>query len=623
MNIHEKSTEIFWKIYVGLALVHIFLLGYQAVWNSPTRNEQSHLVAGVSHWEFQRFDLFRVNPPLVRTWAAVPVALLPHEEDWRSYSLRPTKRREASVGQAFAEVNGPRCSWLMTNARWMCIPFSLLGGWICGRWAMRLYGLPSGVLAMILWFFSPMVLGHASLITADAHSAALGVAAMYCAWNWLSAPTPSSAFVTGVAVGLAQLAKYTLLVLYPVICALGLVFIVGDAERRPKCYELLIVFVVSLSVLNLGYLFEDSFKPLKDYGFQTHLFTGLETGNIPESGAPNRFEDTLLNKIPIPVPANYLQGIDTQRRDFERAIGPSYFCGTWQDRGWWYWYSSAFALKTPLGTVALLALAIGMSVFCRWSNAPWQEELFAWLSALAVVALVSSQTGFSIHYRYIFPALPFLFIGISKVARVFEMRPATRMGRLMAAMVVVAMTWSVGSSLWAYPHSVSYFNELAGGPKGGGEHLLDSNIDWGQDLFYLKEWLDEHPEVTLDGLAYWGSYPATLAGIPETPHPPPGTEAEYAQRDLADSQDHLGPKPGWYAVSVNYLYDRSRQYRYFLDFEPVASAGYSIYIYHITLDEANRVRRELAMPELPVDWEKSVRDGEGPRGSGSEGMGAC
>ncbi|MCX7428749.1 MAG: hypothetical protein NTW96_24375 [Planctomycetia bacterium] len=39
-------------------------------------------------------------------------------------------------------------------------------------------------------------------------------------------------------------------------------------------------------------------------------------------------------------------------------------------------------------------------------------------------------------------------------------------------------------------------------------------------------------------------------------------------------------------------------YRWFVDFEPVGSAGYSIYIYHITLDDANRMRRELGLPEL-------------------------
>jgi hypothetical protein len=159
---------------------------------------------------------------------------------------------------------------------------------------------------------------------------------------------------------------------------------------------------------------------------------------------------------------------------------------------------------------------------------------------------------------------------------------------------------------------------------------LDSNIDWGQDLLYLKKWLDKHPDAKLAGLAYYGSYPAALAGIPETPHPLAGPGPERAASDSSETDctagasvphgsnctaeggcatQQLGPKPGWYALSVNYLYDRSRQYRYFLDhFTPVASAGYSIYIYHITLDEANQVRRELGLPELTAEEVQDERE---------------
>jgi hypothetical protein len=291
----------------------------------------------------------------------------------------------------------------------------------------------------------------------------------------------------------------------------------------------------------------------------------------------------------------------------------------------------------------------------------------------AILAFVSSQTGFSIHSRYVIPALPFLFVWISKVVRVFAPRvatPATNtvqpvLGltprgkgakvdwlsaswrlcvslfsiRTMRALVVIALVWSVASSLGIYPHSLSYFNELAAilptptdasypkliggqdkdrglasrvgraltaGPRNGPRHLLDSNIDWGQDLFYLKDWLIDHPGVKLDGLSYHGSYPVVLAGVSwDTPYPPPGPtnrEKELEQQTVASimgfAADQFGPQPGWYAVAVNYIYDYSGKHRYFLHFEPEAMAGYSIYIYHITLDEANRVRRELGLPEL-------------------------
>jgi len=123
-------------------------------------------------------------------------------------------------------------------------------------------------------------------------------------------------------------------------------------------------------------------------------------------------------------------------------------------------------------------------------------------------------------------------------------------------------------------HAHTEFHTHTGGTP------CDSNIDWGQDLFYLKRWLDKHPEARPLHLAFHGSYDAGVAGIE---YAPPPTE----------------PKPGWHALSVNKIRSRSREYEYFLRFEPVAMAGYSIYIYHVTLDEANHVRRELGLPELP------------------------
>jgi hypothetical protein len=245
---------------------------------------------------------------------------------------------------------------------------------------------------------------------------------------------------------------------------------------------------------------------------------------------------------------------------------------------------------------------------------------------LVILVFVSSQTGFSVHSRYVIPALPFLFVWMSKIGRMFEARPFHRKRLALAAMVVIAFSWSVISSLSIYPHSLSYFNELAAilpapadatypkpicerredqsllsrvgcvltaGPRNGARHLLDSNIDWGQNLLYLKNWLTDHPEVKLDGLAYWGSYSAALAGIPEVPDPPPGPESDY--HESRTPQEELGPREGWYALSVNYLYDRTRRYRYFLNFEPVAMVGYSIHIYHVKHDEAIQVRRELGL----------------------------
>lgn len=59
-----------------------------------------------------------------------------------------------------------------------------------------------------------------------------------------------------------------------------------------------------------------------------------------------------------------------------------------------------------------------------------------------------------------------------------------------------------------------------------------------------------------------------------------------------------GPQPGWYAVNVDGFRRKAADLSYFFCFKPVARAGYSIYIYHVSTENADRVRRQLGLPEL-------------------------
>ncbi|MGH7137804.1 MAG: ArnT family glycosyltransferase, partial [Pirellulales bacterium] len=169
----------------------------------------------LSHWELGRFDLARVNPPLVRMVAALPVTLAAHEVDWTQYTAFPGGRPEFAVGVDFMRANRARSFWLFTLARWACIPFSLLGAYVCYRWARELYGELAGCLGLSLWCFCPNILAHAELITSDVAAAAFGSAACYAFWRWLREPALDTAWICGLLLGLAELTKTTWLLLFP------------------------------------------------------------------------------------------------------------------------------------------------------------------------------------------------------------------------------------------------------------------------------------------------------------------------------------------------------------------------------------------------------------------------
>ena len=186
--------------------------------------------------------------------------------------------------------------------------------------------------------------------------------------------------------------------------------------------------------------------------------------------------------------------------------------------------------------------------------------------------------------------------------------------------------WQIGAVLWFAPHWFSYFNEFAGGPANGHQWLLGSSVEWGQDLLRLKQWQDQHPEVDRLHVAAVSQYdPASLGLTYELP--PPFVSGRPSVKNLKGDR---GPKAGWYAISVNILkgtagrvYDSdggqisvSGHFQYFDNFEPVDMIGYSIYIYHITEEDAARVRAKLLAEE--AEWLRKAESGE-PKAEGGAG----
>jgi hypothetical protein len=723
------------------------ILLVNSLWrNSPTFNEPGHLTAGLSQCRFARFELFVVNPPLVRIVSALPVAVSGYTLRWPNFYQQPGMRPEFRVGENWIHANGHRTIWLMTLARLACIPFCLLGGWICYLWARDLFGPAAGLFAGALWCFSPMVLGLGSTIAPDAHAAALGLAACYTFWRWLKSPTWTQTFVTGVVLGLAELSKTTFILFYPIWPMIWVVYrwgegrasggqvemgfgsqskcdgplipspsppqsrgrrepenknnwtpsnapeyreaaqnqseptalaagnddgcdanseVAGDAAddlersqasayrsgvaREPMTARrwaregamLAVRMLIGIYVLNLGYLGEGSFARLGEFRFVSELFGG-EDVQLGVGG--NRFADSWLGEVPMPFPRNYILGIDIQQRDFEDFGRPSYLRGQWQQTGWWYYYLYAVAVKTPLGTLGLMLIS---AIVCFTRFAPpirWYDAMVLLVPPAVIFAVASYKCGFSHHSRYIMPCVPFVFVWLGQfgiwMEHLSRWLPSPRFGekgwgrrepvRGGAALGVVSgllLAWTIGSSLYVYPHSLSYFNELAGGPKNGPAHLLNSNVDWGQDLLFLEKWAEQNAGGLPVYTAFYNLYnpfDLEIAGIEPWPFRREDENWESDRTVVAGSIDgetrrsgdrstHMAD--GYYAISVNLLYDYPwsvydrdggryhidrRPHGYLRSIEPVGWAGYSIRIY-----SAEQMRAAFAAPRSAPLWDGS------------------
>ena len=140
------------------------------------------------------------------------------------------------------------------------------------------------------------------------------------------------------------------------------------------------------------------------------------------------------------------------------------------------------------------------------------------------------------------------------------------------------IAWQVIGTLRYYPYYLTFFNEVVGGPDRGRYILIDSNLDWGQDLPGLKQYVDDH-QINQLNFSYAGAAPANVYGLKTAALPP----VYPAMRDQGAWWLHTfypaDPSPGWYAISVNPL--MTDNYSYFRDRAPAATIGNSIYLYQV------------------------------------------
>jgi len=577
--------------FVGILLfLQAGFIAYSGSRHSPTHAEPAFLASGLSHWKHGGFELYRVNPPLVRMIAAVPSVVVGAAEDWSRIEHDPGSRPEFPVGEDFTRVNGARTIWLIQLGRWFCLPFSLLGAYVAWCWARDLYGPMGGRITLLLYVLEPNLLGHGELLTTDAACTSLVLAAGYTFWKWLRVPTWAQAGLAGAVLALVLLTKFSglpLLGLWPVLwlgwrwscpnpmrCRDSAETSTSTMSGSPPAAQLLFLLSIAFFGVNAGYGFQGTGTRLGDFQFVSQALAGSRDSN----GTGNRFRGGWLAEIPVPLPRDAVLGIDSQKKDFEEYGRKSFLHGSWKESGWWYYYLYGLLVKVPEGTLGLLGIAGLMSVFGRGRIAR-RDEFVLIAPVVVLAALVSSQPGMNLHHRYVLPCIGLLMVFAGRVAILLEMRRSDC--RIAIAFLLVA---AVAGSIASYPHHLSYFNSLVGGPRFGHRHMLESNVDWGQDLLRLQDWYLANGRPRPFYVDYSGMVNPRWLGIQFDPVP----RSHDDRISLRAAGVSVEPRPGWYAISVNRQENcenyglPANAYAWLKDLAPVASAGYSIRIYRVT-----------------------------------------
>lgn len=407
-------------------------------------------------------------------------------------SKMPVSALNALPGRLIPRLN------TVEAGRYVTVLCSLLFALCVFTWARQLYGDNAGLLALTLYVFDPNLLAHAQFVTTDVFAAGTVTLSLFAFWRYLRSGTRQAALLAGLAIGVAQVAKYTSLALFPLFVVIAVLFHARDIHREVTerrldalrmrtwrfCAQALLMLVVSLVIINAGFLFNRTGTPLHDYIFRSGLFQSIQASAGP------------LGRLSLPMPYPYLEGLDwvAHRERTGEGYGHIYLFGMLRaGEGFPGYYLVATLFKVPIGTLLVLVAAI-----VAWDARDRRGEdlRHEWVPIVPVVFYTVYFNFFyraQIGIRYYLVVFPLLYVLAGSLLREGQTRSRWRTPAVAAALVSVLV-----SVLSWYPHFLPYFNELVGNRRLAYRVLADSNIDWGQHVWYFKQYMASHPDAIVE-----------------------------------------------------------------------------------------------------------------------------
>jgi 4-amino-4-deoxy-L-arabinose transferase-like glycosyltransferase len=502
---------------------------------SQTVDEPAHLAAGMEWLSAGRYTYEAQHPPLTR----IAAALGPYLAGGRTADAPSiwTEGREL-LG------SGPHYVRTLALARLGELPFFLLLSLVMWMWGRRLTDERGAALAVVFTACNSNLLAHAGLATTDFGVVTTVTAALLAFLYWLERPGWLESLFFGAALGLSAVTKFSAVAFLGVALA-GVLILRGVVTRSWRLPD-------TPRALGAGAALLAAAATACVVVWATYRF----------SIGPLRARPSLV----LPAPA-FFDGLMVFA--FHGAEGaPAFLLGRLSYTGWWYYFPVAILVKTPLPLLLLGVAGAVIVIRDVARRAAWEPAVP--LVGILAVLVVSMPVHVNIGIRHVLPVYPLLAL-LATLATIAMWRAGARRRELrVVAAVLVALTVIIPAR--AHPDHLAYFNFLAGPhPE---EVLVDSNLDWGQDLYRLADTVRARG-IDSVRVAYFGSASLSAAGVPNARRLAVG---EQVTGWVAASETFLAGE--WVGPALAWL----KRYR------PVTRIGPSMRLYYVPPSLAHNTR---------------------------------
>jgi len=538
---------------------------------SITNDEIVHIPAGYYHLVAGEFQLNNEHPPLIKMWAALPLLFVqPDEPPAPQTEDENFMERTWGFHERFWQANRARFQSVTFWPRVMMIPITLALGAVIFVFARKLFGETAALLAVALYVLEPTLLAHGRIVHTDVPAALAYLLFFFTLHHYSEAPGLKRALLLGLACAVALLTKFSMLVVVPVLAIYLLARLVlnwRDSKQRSQIvlHGGVVTFVILLLV-NAAYHFQHPVLEASDVRWvemKSPALLGFVTTGIRG-----------LSKI---IPTYYLFGVYNIELHNHYGHATS-LLGQYSDRGWWYYFPVAFALKTTLPFLLLAVAALGWAVWRLTTKHKGKRDTrFLWIVVPVGVYLAISLTShINIGIRHLLPVYPFLFIaGGALLAQLLRARR-----KLGIAVLVVLFGWMSFEAVRTFPDYTPYMNQLASGHPHW-YYLSDSNVEWGDDVGALAAYLKARSETKVRAAlsAGWSTLGRYGVDYLDMVSLPPDQTPETRYVAIGASFLNGSVIPGDEKVIGRRSFERTNLFARYRDRKPEAVFGNSIYLF--------------------------------------------
>jgi 4-amino-4-deoxy-L-arabinose transferase-like glycosyltransferase len=520
-----------------------------------TADEIIHIPAGYYAFTAAEFRMNAEHPPLAKMVAAIPLLfLLPYDKGPASVSGNFSQRGAQFYNHFWAvHKNKFLAIWFWSRVAMLSIALALGVLLFCAT--RQWFGTKAASLAVLFYSLEPTILGHSKVVHTDVASAFVYLLFFVVLYAYLAKPTFRRAYLLGLVTAIALATKFSMVVLAPVLGACFLYQLWRQGKRALGHFGIIAIIVV----LAVNVAFGAQSRPLGADEAWIHTVS-----NHPALVV--RTIETLSHVFPrdflfgIYVVAMHNSGGDSN------AI-----LGQYSYTGWWYYFPVAFALKTPLPL--LLAIVAGL-VWAIWRTTQRDSSSLRILVPLAIYTALVMTSKINIGVRHFLPAYPFLImLAAVAIAEFWKRKP--KLGGAIAVTVVVLMAVETAQTA---PYYLSYMNQLKGSQPGW-RYLSDSNVEWGDAVPALAQFLRKNGERRVSGALLGGRLTMHFYDIEFVDlFAPPRPKTKY----VALGASFLNGSTVAYGDSTNGRGTDAERLHYFeayRNLKPVAVFGNSIYVY--------------------------------------------